>query len=44
MMHTALWYIANRAADIGEARRIAAEALEGYIDYSKLLPRPPSDA
>jgi hypothetical protein len=34
-MHTALWYISERAVSLAEARRGATDALKGHVDYTK---------
>lgn len=35
IMATAIWFIAERAVSIEEARQVAAAALKGEIDYPK---------
>jgi hypothetical protein len=42
VMDTALWYIAERATSIAEARTAAAQALKGHVDWNAIH-TPPSD-
>ena len=35
-MRTALWFISERALSLAQARRVAADALKGHVDYVKV--------
>lgn len=41
-MDTALWFIADRAISIEEARNAAAQALKGHVDWTAVYTTPPS--
>jgi hypothetical protein len=34
-MNNALWFIAERAASLDIARRVAADALQGHVDWTQ---------
>jgi hypothetical protein len=35
-MRIALWFISERALSLAQARRVAADALKGHVDYVKV--------